>query len=1490
MMNRQWLFAFFFILLGLHLASATVFLNIYGNGTVQPGQSVVLTGSLDNDTSTSGPRPYINISTTGNFSGVTNYSTSNSNTTFYLNLTAPNATGEHVYNISTNSSDIRNRSITLYVSNATTANISYVGAFPPFTNGTTFTFKLTLLNGTTVLVNNTPNVTIYVSNGPRVSWTITALNTSTGSNGAQFYNVTIPSNAETESYILIVERGVYASVFQVKSGYVVAVNTLTRAEEVTSNFAQNTVVNILTKIRDVNSNPVTVDGAYVAVTLPNSTTRNLTLSSHPSSSGYYNNTFNETSATGTYSIQVVARIGTTQIESTSAFNIKTFSARLEPQKEFFFEWGGKSSFKPGQRVALNLLVTDLTNDSVVPSAPSSSLNCTRDTQVLDIIFVSNSTSINRSAEVNTSNTSLIDGNGQYLTSNVCRFNLATAPQSGGLYNVKINVTYGGNTQTIDGFFAVSRYFMKAAPVSNLGGSEDFMSMVTPGENVTLTVNARNTGNDTDVPGSEITNIRVLRLVPLELKGGGSENTTVVYTVTNGTSSTDPSIQLHVPATSIGPILVDVEATIGGETVKGDSFFLANHLMGFMSPGGQGQGEEFSGGFFSSCSGNITFSGMVMETKTLTAAQGVGIVGVIQAREELTGKDVTGYINVLQANSSDSNGHLRAKINFNPTGGYSFSGFYFMIFNASYKGQYAGIPAGFMCKKLNFFPQVQAVGSTSFGWRVAPNANLTISLQDVKRLNDSFVIGNQSNVTISQIFNFNPGKGGMKVLFPKNASAMFYNITKVGTSNSVSFNISPSDFTSSGQNLTDWPNGFMDLQPRVCTQSLEPAGGACDTGFGGFQVVPFDAWFEGWSFGEVSAGDVKSYTIDIRSNISRSSQNDALNSFYNGTNQTGFQVKIGKPWEGEQTSLSGVSSRLLDNGWNRSTDFSYERWNISFQIPATGLKKGDTMVTITVNNSQGQSMDLDMFFQVVKYTVTLPSEEGVGDPTSGGFDGRGVAVHAGLPDFSFNNASSFGWNWTAVVVNNGVNSTTGRVCFRNNFNATRYGGMGNLPVAVKDNVRIAVVDRYSSTYDTIVLNNTTNGAIIILNTTQRNVSALNGQGSWYFWEIKECGYFTGVNTTSAALPQGQATWGGSHQVNKQFAIPYVVRLANNPQSGVTVSVNGMGKQDNRGFGFESKLTGAAGTNVASGNNYSFVAVNTDANGVAFVTLNSTAAGRLVSFWKINATSSDSDTATMMTGTFFEAKAFKTSGSALLSLTKSSVTLTWNNNSPEVWGGFGSNSTTAHPSGDVEHGVYNGTIVESSLFDFAWDGTADTWYIVYGPNTNKTKMATSKALAGTTGVQINSTSSTSVGSNSVKVFSRQGNISSNSSMILYLFQSSPTGSAFVNSATANVTVQVCAETFDRPNGLPREGATVQLFVTDWFSFPPTTKNLDMFELANHTNVTSSLARTGPSGCVALNVGPGQLGTWPQGRPLFIEGTITYGGSQESVYVTDVYRSTV
>ncbi len=1487
-MNRQWFLSIFVILLSFHLVSASAFLTIYGNGTLQPSQNVTLIGTLSNVT-TAG----INITSFGNFSSGLNSSTSSlfANSTFYLNVTVPNTTGEYNFTISTNSSNIINRTITFYVSNATTANISYIGTFPPFTNGTSFIFKLTLLNGSNVLATNTPNVSIYASNGPRMTWTITALNTTTDSNGAQFYNVTVPSNADTGTYVLVIERGVYASAFQIRSGYVVAVNTLTTGDAVTSNFGQSVVVNVLAKVRDVNSNPATVDGAYALVSLPNTTTRNITLSAHPSSAGYYNNTFSETSATGTYSVKVVARIGITEMEASSVFNIRTFTGKLEPQKEFFFEWGGKSSFKPGQRVALNILITDLTNDSIVPA---SVLGCTG-IKVVDILFVSNSTSINKSTEVNASRITLIDSGGQYLTTTVCRFNLASAPQTSGVYNIKINVTYGGNEQAIDGFFSVSKHFMKAAPVSALGGEESFMTMVPPGENVTLTVTARFTTNDSDVPGNQITNIRVNRLIPLEFKAGGSENTTVAYTVTAGTATADPKIELHVPASAIGPILVDFDATIGSDYVKGDAFFLANHLMGFLSPGGQGQGEEFSGGFFSSCSGNVTFSGMVMDTKTLQAAQGVGIVSVIEARDELTGRDVTSFLSVVQANSTSSDGILKAKVQFNSTG-YSFSGFYFMIFNASYKGKYAGIPAGFMCKKLNFFPSIQSQGSTeSFSWRVAPTSNLTVTIQNVRRLNDSFVIGNQSNVTIAQIFNFNPGRGGMKVLTPRNPSSMTFSIVKTGNNNQASFNISPTDFTSGGQNLTEWPSGFMDLQPRVCTQSLDPAGGACDTGFGGFEVVPFDAWTVSWSFGTVTAGEVKTYTIEAKTNISRNMSGGVfLGGFYNGTNQTGFQVKVGKPWEGELTTLSGVSATLLSDGWNSSTNFGVERWNISFQIPPTNLKKGDTMVTITVNNSQAQSTNLMMFFQVVKYTIVLPNEEGVGDPSGGaGFDAYSVAVHASAPDFTQRNASTYGWNWTAIVVNNGVNSTSGRVCFKNVLNATRYGQSGSQAVGVNGSMRVAVVDRYTTnSYDTVVLNNTGDGTIVILNITQRNITIPTGQGSWYLWTIDDCGFFKGVNTTQGALPQGGNTWGGSHRVNTQFAIPYVVSLGNSRQSGVTVGTSGLGKQDNRGFGFEGRLTGYINANLTqTGNNsyanFSYAPKDTDANGVAFVNINSTATGRLVAFWQINTSGGDTDKATMSSGTFFEVKAFKTSGNSVFLLPRSLATLTWISNSPEVWGAFGSNSTAQ----TFEHGVYNGTITESSPTDFIMDGTSDTWYIAYGPKTNKTKLGTSTALSGQ-GTEINSTSSISAGSSSLKVAALQGTISGNQSLRLLFYQTSPSAPrpTFVTTATANVTVEVCAESFDRPNGFPREGATVQLYVMDWFAFPPIQKNLDMFELANHTNVTSSLARIGPSGCVVLNVGPGQLGAWPAGRSLFIEGSITYAGSQEAVWVTDVYRPPV
>ncbi len=1495
--------AIFTLLLLSHIALASIYLNVSVSPAVpQAGQNINIHGTIVNTTASEGLSSVLGVNvsariTSAGWNASTTSASSSLNGTFNFNISAPTTIGNYSILISTNSSSLVNRHLPVFVSDMTSGIIAYTNAFPPFSNGTRFTVNITLFNGTSPLSSYYPNVSVFYSLGGPVNWTIQNLSATTNASGIIQFNITIPASVAPGKYVISVERGKLISVFEVRAGYVVTVQTLTTADELTPNFGESTSIRILAKVRDTSSNPVSGATVTASVTLPSGTVSTLSLSAHPSSSGYYNNTFTSTSARGTYNIKVKATIGGVGIEGATTFNIRAFSVQFERAKRFFFEWGGQGAFKPSQTAALNVIVTNLTDTSTVPS--SSLNNCGVDSFRLVGVFFPNGTEVPAGTTYNISSANFTTEPFPGGT-NVCKIQFTTQSESG-TYAIRVNVTFGNSSLNADGFYSVQQVFLRATPVSSFGGDESFMSTVEPGSNVTLALKAVDVASGASISPANITGIAVKKLFPLE-SAGGSEVTNVTYNAHPSTdANVDPTIDVLIPASVMGPMIVEVQANASGNITTGSAFFVSNYLSGFASPEVSGFGG--SGMPLSQCSGTVQFSGFVNEAKSGTAAQGASIVGIIEAREEETGKNIASMLSIPTSTASTSSGAITANVTFSPTGGYSFSGFYFIVFNASYKGNYAGIPGMFMCRTLDLgFPQIQTIGSSStFSWQIAPTAAMKVSLSNVKHLNGS-LIGNVSNFSIDKIFNFNPSTGGMQVLIPRNftASSISFDTTftnGVLSANNASLTLNYSDFLLGGANITKWPTGFFDLRPKVVSDI------GTDTGFGGFMVVPFDAFPESFTYGSVAVGSTQSYTIAARTNVSLGCQSTTKcdrsgisvggQLLYSGSNQTGFKVKIGRPWEGELTTLTGVNATLLGGGpagaldnWNASGDMGFERWNITFGIP-TSVSKGGAQLLITVNNSNNEEMDIPLFMSVTKYSVVIPYEDGVGGGSGSEFDFYFLPQGGANPYFDMTN------NITNTY---GISSQSGNICVKRALNSTRFGVTGNPVVNHNSNIHVAVVDRYTAgVYDTVLLNDTVNNKIIILNQSQnithRSFGNATGQSGLYLWNIEQCGYFSIINTTINALLEGNNFVNNRgfspKQINLNMTIPYVMFLGSGTsaarQVGASVSINGIAKQDSRGFGFVEKLT--RNTNFTSWPQY----VNTDANGVAFIHLNVANAGRFMAFWKVNVTSAaaDTDTGDMSSGVMVQIQNFRTYGNSINLLPNPVVSLLHRANTDGYLNSF-------TPIGSA---IFN----ESAIFNANVTGliTAGTIYnISYGPGTNQTKivLSTTPDFSTTGGTEINSTSRITIGSSSIAVSELIGNTTATGNITLHFANpSSASNPITVSTATANVSVIVCAENFAKPTNTPVRSATLNLSVTDWSTFPSTTKYLDMYSPFDASIKYSATqpAKTGPAGCIALLVGPGGLGSWPSASgfkpPVFIEGTVTNtAGQQESMYVADVFRA--
>lgn len=1301
-------------LFALSSVCATTFLDVFVTGIVQPSQNIAISGQMTND-SASDEIANVNITATMT-SGGSGSELSDASGNFNFNITAPSTAGEHLVTVTTNESTQKSKTIPVFVSNVTGGSIAYVGKSPPFSVDTNFTISVTLLDGTTPINGYEPNVTIFKLNGPPVTWTITNQSSKSNSDGNINYTVTIPASATTGHYVIVVERGAVTSVFNIKSGYIVLTSTETTSGETSSNFAPGTEVMILAKIKT--STGVAAASAASSVdayiTLPNGTVENITLTARNQTTypGYYNNSYSGTPLSGTYDVRVDATIGSAVVQGYTFFDTKTFSVKLENQEDFFMEWGGTAAFAAGGTVGLNVVAINLSSDNLL-TVPGNIPACNSTYVKIDDIFYVNKTSIN---------STITDGvflTGFHMMNQICRVKF-TGPSDSGIYGIKVNLTVDGVTETGEGYFSMQKYFLKPAVVLDLGGEFEFEKMVAPGENTTISLSAYNITAGSDIDGTLIQNVEIQRIVPLEF-GNDEITTDINYTVSYGA---EPMITLQIPSSILGPASVDIRANISDEEVIGNAFFLANYLMGELFPtggeingegGGGMEGEEMGGPPFSSCEGTQTFMGTISEVKTSQAvsAGSVIITDVLEATEEITGKDVSSCVDLVSSATSGSEGSMSLNLTFSSQ--CSLSGFYFVLLNASYQGNSAGLPAVFMCKRLSFWPEIYSIGGDDTTWRIAPTSGIRMSMSNITRLNDTNTIGNAS-IILPWAFNFNPGSGE-RILTPTSAFQQYLqsftlNYSMNGSEadpnsyviqNNVTFDVYPQNFTVRGTPLTRWPNGFIDMEPSVCAQDLSsgsyPWTDGCDSGFGGFQVVSFDAWIENFPWGQpMSVNSTKSFIINAKTNVSRVNvHTDSIGSSYFGANNTGFTVKLGKPWEGSMVNADNVTAELISDNWNGTEHWETEQWRVNFTIPAT-IKKGQTMILITVNNSNGERTDTEGFTSLTKYSLVIPYEEGVGEWWS--FDDG-----MGAPNPW--NISVDGWNMTAVNETLGIWSRSGTVCNRTGLTVTRWAGSQSATLGYNSTVKMLIIDNSSAGYDTIVFNNS--GVLSYVNSDNRTLSEnAFGHPGLYLRAVEECHYAKLANATATTDADIQTygslpSWAGEAAADSILSIPYIVKLGSSPVPFAEVHVNGIAKQGWEGFGFEEKLT--------EGINYTYTKGTTDAYGVAFLRVNVTDSGRYNLFWKVNTSLTDYDKATFETGTSMEIRKFRSWSDSAYWLSDAKGEIYYTNSQDGVWGAVQGGTP-----------VYNATFDETDTKGFIRDSSVQNGttpvYFIWVPGTNRT----------------------------------------------------------------------------------------------------------------------------------------------------------------------------
>ncbi len=1520
-------FTIFIALLTVNITFATNSLELSTVTVVYPEQNVTITGDVAN-TTTSDTIQNINFTFNVTSTSAANSTLTNSTGGFALNVSAPTTIGEYNITMTTNSSSLQNRTYSFYasnISNITWGSIKFVNKQPPFTAGEIFTINVTYGNSTySPLVFYAPRIKVYAKNGAEngtlSGWTI--VNITPATRNFDLYNITVPSTADGE-YVIVADYVIYAT-FSIKSGAIISVATATvGSDSGSANFAPNSTINVVAKVRDLDGDPITdVSNITAHISFPNGTAVNFTLTARDQTAypGYYNTTYTlPTNLTGQYEITVEAGVNNTISESATVLNVKTFNVRIEPEQQFgYWEFGGKSSFRTNARAGLNIIVTNLTDDNIMTTSAGASgqVNCTT-VNITNVWNVANGTAV---TIVNNTLQST------FMTNSICMLNFTT-PASTGRYGVRVNVTVGNTWATTDGYVTVSNYLLKTAAVSSTGGGYSYFMFGYPGSNLTFQLSAYDLANDAAATGDQLSNIKVTKVTQMNYLSGSVDVANVTtflnnsnYTITPGTSTDNPTVNMLLPNVA-GNMIVEFEATIGGEIVTGTAFYWAKYVYGYVwtsssSSSNSAGGGSYSGGF-EQCSGTRTFSGYAYDARSGQAASSVTINSIQDARESYSGKSIKNCLSLGSSNATSTNtsgggtatqGQLSAQVAFSSS--CTYSGYYYLRFNVSYEGKQDTIDGGFSCKRLWFWPEIRPNGTSDYSWYISPTGIANVTFRNVQRTNGDY-IGNAS-ISFPTVTVWDWSRGGSKSLVYNASSAgnrkifLGFATGSPPMNNNVSFLLQPGNFSYNGVQLTKWPLGYIDLQPRVCAANLsatpsDPTGewvDGCDTNWGGFQIRAFDTWVENFGWGQsYVAGNNMSFVIAARTNISMA----------RGANN--ITLKVGRPWEGELATPTYINATNLSDNWDKSSDWGYERWNVTFTIPVS-LKKGGVEARITVNNSDGDEETTYLWFQIAKFSVSIPFEEQV------------IADYRDVVNSSDVNGAlyaTYGWNITNVYNRTGVRSISGKVCLKEQFNTSKYSWGWSEPKTYANGnfSKVMIVDaNQSGVYNTIVINDSTSSAwtirAAVLGLGTRNLSTVNATvGTTYLWSVSGCG-MASIFNTSTATSNNWNRWAGEFQTSQAFYLPFVVSKGGTAQNGVTVRLNAVSKMPDgggyMGYGFEKKVASS---------NYTTYSNVTDAAGVAIVELQVAETGMFSALWKVNS-STETDIADYGNdGLYFRTHAFSAEGGPL----------DWTNSQRVILNKTNASTVFGITPKDVH--TYNGSFVEGNVSSFVIDTSTSTFYAIISNASAAASMAyflddddnadlsTPSGNSPYNGPPITSylnaslTFSNSSYDKTKIAIANWANVTpagctanSCDNIAVTFFRQEPKNwntfnfNASTNPNT-NISVYVCAYNFTYPK-IPRANLTVHLATEAWDYMSSNTTWLTTFDAVTETrvtvgNITEPHAyegiKTGPSGCAAFKAT--MPGGWPSNkwynlRASIIDATSTNFADKESTWAGGVWTT--
>lgn len=1325
-MRTKWFFKFFVVFFSIlpfllfQTAASAYYIDFTANNSVSPDRNITIVGSLGNTTveAISGVTIYANLS---NGQRATSITTATGSFNFSLNTTG--IAGNSILNI-TDGTIIKR--VQFRVTNVSSASVSITNV-PPFSPGVFLTLNITPKNSSGVAIaNQTITANVFATDGAQPSW---GTNTSTtNTNGIALLNFSIPSNATLGRYMVDVENGA-GTVFFALTRYTVSVVTKDNSGENRITFAPNSHVTIETTIKSNNA-PVASAPVVVTVFNPNNIP---TVSSVLTTSSTGVVSYNYTASSGgTYKIKVNA----SGEEVFTSFSVKTYSVKLEKEEEggFFFKFGGQQFFTPGQNVTLKIVAADVSKGTLLQRG--SNFSCNSSYIKLESVWNVNGSSVNSSLQ----GAYIVESTYQMTPTCAISFNLPAAHI--GLFGVKINLTAGtsladalsASAEAGQGYFSIQRYGLRIEPASPFGGKE-MHALLLPNDNASFNLYAFNISSGQDLAGGNITAATITSIRSLR---GGTQNTTFTQFFAAASGEDPPYINAVTPSAT-GPQSVAVTASVSGEVLTASTMYIGKYLMGYaqssgarFGEGGGGEGRGGSGQYIS-CSGTVEFYANVFDSKTMMPASSVTFISLVEARDDMTGQDISSCLNITRATTGSTG---RATINVTFSSACSLSGFYFMMFNVSYKNYYDEIPGGFECKNMNFRPQTYINGQE--GFNAKGTAAVTFVVSNVSYTNNASRIVQSGTARLSRIMNFNPAIGPTLLTL---ATAITGNISWLSNAYSGNFTVYPQNFS-----LTTWPSGFFD----VAVQVTDSSSGTSDSAQGGFGSVAFETISNWWgscmgppeecqaqntdALGNQKFSPGQIVTMQVYANLPAGTEQQYTNATFQAqhVNVSTVFLTLTSPESGAQYNVINITKTLVNGSMTPFTAFgdeqyTWENYTLTFSLPAN-IKDGSYMgdIKITTNANTSLTADEMIFMQVKGLTIGVPlitqlstdyswggnltwMERDVFNVTTDPQDQNGGSLMIQNSTWSFAN-----WTWIKNYLR--INSTT---------------AAGNPAVCVKAQLVLTYSGQLTGNttypgYSVLVFENTTTKQLFLGNrsgggnysyTNISNIIPLNATNpipgtKEYLWEVVGCGYTVFVNvTTLATSDRGAGTvstdfpWGEYHIVNKNFYLPLVAFTGSNTTAvrkhGYNFTITDVAVMNTEGFGIKSKLPQTSNGYAL----WSYSPAVTNSDGLAFIRMNATNNTKMMAFWSVNSTPKTG--ASFMTAIKFGTKAFNAYGQyvKLLPERSKNITLSYTATNCPYYVRQDLNSTPVATTP-----CYSGVFVETAGDRFAPGLAPTTYYFV------------------------------------------------------------------------------------------------------------------------------------------------------------------------------------